>query len=88
MFSIEQSNRTPRCSQKFSAAGLPWLKHFRYTYVGKIFVSRLQGKCYLATRPGFCAANLLELEALEFRVLWLKSFTLMGGARHQFVNRK
>ena len=25
----EQSNRTPRCSRKVSAAGLPWLKHFR-----------------------------------------------------------
>ena len=25
----EQSNRTPRCSQKVSAAGLSWLKHFR-----------------------------------------------------------
>ena len=25
----EQSNRTPRCSQTVSAAGLPWLKHFR-----------------------------------------------------------
>ena len=26
---IEQSNRTPRCSREVSAAGLPWLKHFR-----------------------------------------------------------
>ena len=26
---IEQSNRTPRCSRKVSAAGLPWLEHFR-----------------------------------------------------------
>ena len=25
----EQSNRTPRCSQEFSAAGLPWFEHFR-----------------------------------------------------------
>ena len=23
--------RTPRCSWKVSAAGLPWLEHFRYT---------------------------------------------------------
>ena len=27
--SFEQSNRTPRCSQKVSPAGLPWLEHFR-----------------------------------------------------------
>ena len=26
---FEQSNRTPRCSQKFSPAGLSWLEHFR-----------------------------------------------------------
>ena len=26
---IEQSNRTPRCSREVSAAGLPWLEHFR-----------------------------------------------------------
>ena len=26
---IEQSNRTPRCSQEVSAAGLPRLEHFR-----------------------------------------------------------
>ena len=25
----EQSNRTPRCSRSVSAAGLPWLEHFR-----------------------------------------------------------
>ena len=25
----EQSNHTPRCSQEVSAAGLPWLEHFR-----------------------------------------------------------
>ena len=25
----EQSNRTPRRSQEVSAAGLPWLEHFR-----------------------------------------------------------
>ena len=31
----EQSNRTPRCSWRVSAAGLPWLEHFGvqcYTY--------------------------------------------------------
>ena len=27
---IEQSNRTPRCSRKVSAAGLPWFEHFRF----------------------------------------------------------
>ena len=26
---IKQSNLTPRCSRKVSAAGLPWLEHFR-----------------------------------------------------------
>ena len=25
----KQSNCTPTCSQEVSAAGLPWLKHFR-----------------------------------------------------------
>ena len=33
---IEQSNRTSRCSREVSAAGLPWLDHFRlqcYTQV-------------------------------------------------------
>ena len=29
IFLIEQSNRTPRCSREVSAAGLPWLEHFR-----------------------------------------------------------
>ena len=29
--SFEQSNHTPRCSQKVSAAGLPWLENFIYT---------------------------------------------------------
>ena len=29
---IEQNNHTPRCSQKVSAAGLPWLEHLnKYT---------------------------------------------------------
>ena len=28
----EQSNHTPRCSWKVSAAGLPWLEHFRVQY--------------------------------------------------------
>ena len=56
----EQSNRTPRCSWEVSAAGLPWLKRFRvqcYTWVKSLL------KCYLATRPGFCATNLLEVES-------------------------
>ena len=29
----EQSNRTPRCSQEVSAAGLPWLKHFEFSAI-------------------------------------------------------
>ena len=28
-YGIEQSNYTPRCSREVSAAGLPWLEHFR-----------------------------------------------------------
>ena len=58
----EQSNRTPRCSLEVSGAGLTWLKHFRvqcYTQVKSLL------KCYLATRPGFCATNLLEVESLR-----------------------
>ena len=31
VYHFEQSNHTPRCSRKVSAAGLPWLEHFRYT---------------------------------------------------------
>ena len=42
LFHSEQSNHTPRCSQRVSAAGLPWLEHFGV--LGKIFVSGLQGK--------------------------------------------
>ena len=36
-----QSNRTPGCSQRVSAAGLPWLEHFRaqrYTWVKSLLV--------------------------------------------------
>ena len=51
---------------RFSAAGLPWLEHFRVqccTYVKSLLVG-LGNKvhCYIATRP--------EVESLEFRVLW------------------
>ena len=31
VFYYKQSNRTPRCSRKVSAAGLTWIEHFRYT---------------------------------------------------------
>ena len=48
------------------SAGLPWLGHLSSgLYKGKMFVSRLLGKCFLATKPGFCAANLLEVESLR-----------------------
>ena len=60
----EQSNHTPRCSWKVSAAGLPWLDHFRvqcyYTWVKLVGSRRKKLHCYLATRPQFCAANLAE----------------------------
>ena len=36
----EQSNCTPKCLWKVSATGLPWLEHFRYTWVKSLF-SRL-----------------------------------------------
>ena len=80
----EQSNCTPRCSQEVIAAGLPWLEHFRvqcYTQVKSLLVG-LENKvhCYLATRP--------EVESLRVQsfVVSLKSFTLKGGASHQFIN--
>ena len=33
------------------------------------FVFTVQGQCYLASRPGFCAANLLEVESLGVQSL-------------------
>ena len=53
LFVIEQSNRTPRCSQEVSAAGLPWLEHSRvqcYTQVKCLLVGIRKAK--------FTAANL------------------------------
>jgi len=33
--------------------------------------------------------DLKKLKALEFRVFWLlKSFTLKGGTKHQFINHE
>ena len=51
----EQSNRTPRCSWKVSATGLPWLKHF----------TSALGKMLLSHKTWFCAANLLKVESLR-----------------------
>ena len=55
-------------------------------FVGKILVGFRES----ATQPqdlDFVLQIYLKQKALEFRVLWLlKSFTLKGGARHQFVN--
>ena len=36
----------------------------------------------VATRPGFCAANLLEVGSLRVQLY------PQGGVRHQFVNRE
>ena len=64
----EQSNCTSRCSQEVSAAGLPWLEHFRvqcYTQVKSLLVGFRKTK--------FTATQLQDLKQkpLEFRVLWL-----------------
>ena len=54
---IEQSNRTLRCLREFSAAGLPWLEHFRvqcYTHVKGLLVHFRKTRfiaTFLATRP-------------------------------------
>ena len=54
------SKVTPRCSWKVSVAGLPTLE---FNAIHRLnLVSRL---CYLAKRPGFCSANLLEVENLR-----------------------
>ena len=36
LYYIEQSNRTPRCSRKVSAAGLPWLKHLKFSAIHRL----------------------------------------------------
>ena len=64
-----------------------WLEHFR--------VQCLKVNRYLATKPEVEAFRdqgfvLPEVESLRIQILWLlkKSFTLEGGARHQFINRE
>ena len=74
----EQSNRTPWCSQKVSAAGLPWLEHFRvhsYTWVKSLLVGfRRKSSLLLSYKTwsrrlkgsGFCVADLAEVEFCGF----------------------
>ena len=70
LVSFEQSNCTPRCSWRVSAAGLPWLKHFGvqcYTKVKSLLVgfrenpTELKDLCFV----------LLEIESLRVQSLWL-----------------
>ena len=52
----EQSNRTPRCSQEVSAAGLPQLEHFRvqcYTQ-NTVIKCGLNKDWWLSTYRNFC----------------------------------